>query len=109
MHFNNEIVVLVTWVDYIRTFTWDKKLEMLVKSQLGGQGRSLPPKRHVCFLNFSRNLELGMTVVFHFAFAGKMPTVVSPELYRGRYLEAMDRYFLTVPDRWTGLGKNVDS
>ncbi|XP_064646018.1 1-phosphatidylinositol 3-phosphate 5-kinase-like isoform X3 [Lineus longissimus] len=65
-------------IDYIRTFTWDKKLEMVVKSTglLGGQG--------------------------------KMPTVVSPELYRTRFLEAMDRYFLLVPDQWSGLGRNVD-
>ncbi len=41
--------------------------------------------------------------------AGKMPTVVSPELYRSRFLEAMDRYFLLVPDRWAGLGNGVDS
>ena len=41
-------------------------------------------------------------------YLGKMPTVVSPELYRSRFLEAMDRYFLHVPDRWTGLGSNVD-
>ncbi|XP_078620497.1 1-phosphatidylinositol 3-phosphate 5-kinase-like isoform X13 [Branchiostoma floridae x Branchiostoma japonicum] len=67
----NELVVGI--IDYIRTFTWDKKLEMVVKSSgiLGGQG--------------------------------KMPTVVSPELYRTRFCEAMDRYFLVVPDRWTGL------
>uniref|UniRef100_A0A6Q2YLJ5 1-phosphatidylinositol 3-phosphate 5-kinase n=1 Tax=Esox lucius TaxID=8010 RepID=A0A6Q2YLJ5_ESOLU len=63
-------------IDYIRTFTWDKKLEMVVKSSgiLGGQG--------------------------------KMPTVVSPELYRARFCEAMDKYFLMVPDHWTGLGVN---
>lgn len=35
-----------------------------------------------------------------------MPTVVSPELYRTRFCEAMDKYFLMVPDRWTGLGLN---
>ncbi|XP_041374474.1 1-phosphatidylinositol 3-phosphate 5-kinase-like isoform X2 [Gigantopelta aegis] len=67
-----ELVVGI--IDYIRTFTWDKKLEMVVKSQIsmiGGQG--------------------------------KMPTVVSPQLYRGRFLEAMDRYFLHVPDEWSGL------
>jgi len=59
--------------DYIRTFTWDKRLETFVKSSgiLGGQG--------------------------------KMPTVVSPELYRTRFCEAMNRYFLGVPDKWTGL------
>uniref|UniRef100_A0A8C0F8F6 1-phosphatidylinositol 3-phosphate 5-kinase n=1 Tax=Bubo bubo TaxID=30461 RepID=A0A8C0F8F6_BUBBB len=36
----------------------------------------------------------------------KMPTVVSPELYRTRFCEAMDKYFLMVPDHWTGLGLN---
>ncbi|XP_073711341.1 1-phosphatidylinositol 3-phosphate 5-kinase isoform X5 [Misgurnus anguillicaudatus] len=70
----DELVVGI--IDYIRTFTWDKKLEMVVKSTgiLGGQG--------------------------------KMPTVVSPELYRARFCEAMDKYFLMVPDHWTGLGLN---
>lgn len=70
----NELVVGI--IDYIRTFTWDKKLEMVVKSTgiLGGQG--------------------------------KMPTVVSPELYRTRFCEAMDKYFLMVPDHWTGLDLN---
>ncbi|XP_058890048.1 1-phosphatidylinositol 3-phosphate 5-kinase-like isoform X2 [Acipenser ruthenus] len=70
----DELVVGI--IDYIRTFTWDKKLEMVVKSTgiLGGQG--------------------------------KMPTVVSPELYRTRFCEAMDKYFLMVPDHWTGLGVN---
>lgn len=65
-------------VDFIRTFTWDKKLEMYVKASgiLGGQGR--------------------------------MPTVVSPELYRTRFTEAMHRYFLMVPDKWTGLGSDLD-
>ncbi|RXM34146.1 1-phosphatidylinositol 3-phosphate 5-kinase [Acipenser ruthenus] len=60
----DELVVGI--IDYIRTFTWDKKLEMVVKSTgiLGGQG--------------------------------KMPTVVSPELYRTRFCEAMDKYFLMV-------------
>ncbi|XP_005999773.1 1-phosphatidylinositol 3-phosphate 5-kinase [Latimeria chalumnae] len=70
----DELVVGI--IDYIRTFTWDKKLEMVVKSTgiLGGQG--------------------------------KMPTVVSPELYRTRFCEAMDKYFLMVPDHWTGMGLN---
>ncbi|XP_055021773.1 1-phosphatidylinositol 3-phosphate 5-kinase isoform X2 [Boleophthalmus pectinirostris] len=65
--------LVVGIIDYIRTFTWDKRLEMVVKS-MGGQG--------------------------------KMPTVVSPELYRARFCEAMDKYFLMVPDHWTGLGIN---
>lgn len=72
----NELVVGI--IDYIRTFTWDKKLETMVKSSgiLGGQG--------------------------------KLPTVVSPVLYRARFIAAMHRYFLPVPDRWTGLGKGLD-
>ncbi|XP_012269678.2 1-phosphatidylinositol 3-phosphate 5-kinase [Athalia rosae] len=66
-------------IDYIRTFTWDKKLETMVKKSgiLGGQG--------------------------------KLPTIVSPEEYRERFIAAMHRYFLPVPDRWTGLGQGVES
>ncbi|KAL6074599.1 hypothetical protein STEG23_028664, partial [Scotinomys teguina] len=39
---SNELVVGI--IDYIRTFTWDKKLEMVVKSTgiLGGQGEAKP-------------------------------------------------------------------
>ncbi|XP_046543785.1 LOW QUALITY PROTEIN: 1-phosphatidylinositol 3-phosphate 5-kinase-like [Haliotis rubra] len=72
-----ELVVGI--IDYIRTFTWDKKLEMLVKSQIGIIGGQ-----------------------------GKTPTVVSPQLYRSRFLEAMNHYlkvytdvFLHVPDQWS--------
>ena len=64
--------------DYIRTFTWDKRLETMVKSTgiLGGQG--------------------------------KLPTVVDPELYRQRFACAMHQYFLSVPDRWTDLSKPLE-
>lgn len=67
------LLVCVFSSDFIRTFTWDKKLEMYVKSTgiLGGQG--------------------------------KMPTVVSPQLYRERFCEAMQRYFLMIPNKWMGL------
>jgi len=49
--------------DYIRTYTWDKKLESWVKETgiLGG--------------------------------GGKEPTILSPKQYRARFKEAMDRYF----------------
>jgi len=72
----SELVVGI--IDYIRTYTWDKKLENYVKSTgiLGGQG--------------------------------KMPTVVSPDLYRTRFTEAMQRYFLMVPDKWTGFGADLN-
>ncbi|KAG2206732.1 hypothetical protein INT47_003674, partial [Mucor saturninus] len=63
-----ELVVGI--VDFIRTFTWDKKLESWVKESgiLGG--------------------------------GGKGPTIVSPRQYRIRFREAMERYFLMVPDYW---------
>ena len=61
----NEFVVGI--IDYIRPFTWDKKLESVVKS-VGSQG--------------------------------KLPTIVQPDLYRIRFCEAMDQYFLCVPDKW---------
>ncbi|KAL0066579.1 Mitochondrial distribution and morphology protein 12 [Marasmius tenuissimus] len=65
---NNELVVGI--VDYIRTYTWDKKLESWVKESAfmgGGRGE---------------------------------PTIVSPKQYRQRFISAMERYFPLVPDRW---------
>ncbi|KZT08628.1 uncharacterized protein LAESUDRAFT_757348 [Laetiporus sulphureus 93-53] len=65
----NELVVGI--VDYIRTYTWDKKLESWVKDSafLGGANRG-------------------------------EPTIISPRQYRQRFLSAMERYFPLVPDRW---------
>lgn len=64
--------------DYIRTFTWDKKIETMVKKSglLGGQG--------------------------------KLPTIISPEEYKNRFVAAMNLYFLSVPNRWTGLAKGFE-
>ncbi|XP_071531520.1 1-phosphatidylinositol 3-phosphate 5-kinase isoform X2 [Panulirus ornatus] len=72
----NELIIGI--IDYIRTFTWDKKLETIIKGSVLGGG------------------------------AGKLPTVVSPEVYRTRFCHAMDRYFLLTPDRWTCLGLGID-
>lgn len=55
----------------MRTFTWDKKLESWVK-------------------------ESGLL-----GGGGKEPTIISPKQYRLRFREAMERYFLMVPDFWT--------
>ncbi|KAG8884991.1 1-phosphatidylinositol-3-phosphate 5-kinase [Tulasnella sp. 331] len=65
----NEIVVGI--VDYIRTYTWDKKLESWVKETtfLGGSGKG-------------------------------EPTIVTPKQYKTRFRNAMERYFILVPDRW---------
>lgn len=66
----NELVVGI--VDYVRTYTLDKKLETWVKESgfLGGAGKG-------------------------------EPTVVTPRLYRQRFVSAMERYFPLVPDRWS--------
>ncbi|KAF7727960.1 1-phosphatidylinositol-3-phosphate 5-kinase [Apophysomyces ossiformis] len=71
----HELVVGI--VDFMRTFTWDKKLESWVKESgiLGG--------------------------------GGKEPTIVSPRQYRIRFREAMERYFLMVPDLWALSRQNV--
>ncbi|KAG0169204.1 1-phosphatidylinositol-3-phosphate 5-kinase [Apophysomyces sp. BC1034] len=70
-----ELVVGI--VDFMRTFTWDKKLESWVKESgiLGG--------------------------------GGKEPTIVSPRQYRIRFREAMERYFLMVPDLWALSRQNI--
>ncbi|KAJ1901154.1 Mitochondrial distribution and morphology protein 12 [Kickxella alabastrina] len=68
---SKELVVGI--VDFIRTFTWDKKLESWVKEAgiLGG--------------------------------GGKGPTIVSPKQYKTRFREAMERYFLMVPDKYFAM------
>ncbi|KAH9858260.1 hypothetical protein C2E23DRAFT_880897 [Lenzites betulinus] len=66
---NNELVVGI--VDYIRTYTWDKKLESWVKD--------------TAFLGGANKGE---------------PTIIGPKQYRHRFLSAMERYFPLVPDRW---------
>ncbi|TFY83433.1 hypothetical protein EWM64_g586 [Hericium alpestre] len=65
----NELVIGI--VDYVRTYTWDKKLESWVKEStfLGGGGKG-------------------------------EPTIVTPKQYRQRFTSAMERYFPLVPDRW---------
>ncbi|KAI9335050.1 hypothetical protein BD770DRAFT_477411 [Pilaira anomala] len=66
---SNEIIVGI--VDFIRTFTWDKKLESWVKeSGMLGGGK-------------------------------KDPTIVSPRMYRRRFRSAIDLYFCMIPDFWT--------
>ena len=59
-------------IDWLRTFTWDKKVENWVKgNNLIGGGKK-----------------------------GKDPTIVTPKQYRTRFREAMERYILEVPDYW---------
>lgn len=61
--------------DYIRTFTWEKKLENFVKDNaLLGGGTTL-----------SSGKDTG-------------PTIVTPKQYKTRFRDAMDGYFLLVRD-----------
>lgn len=71
---NRELVVGL--IDYMRTFTWDKRIEYILKWTVGA-GTSQG--------------------------ASRQPTVVSPEVYRSRFLQAMHHYFLESPDQWHDL------
>jgi len=74
----NELVVGI--VDYVRTYTWDKKLESWVKEStylvggmgVGGRGKG------------KGNAE---------GAEWQQPTIVTPKMYRQRFLSAMERYF----------------
>lgn len=57
--------LVVGIIDYIRSYTWDKKLESAVKSSISGK---------------------------------EPPTIVKPELYKERFLNRMNQYFLPVPN-----------
>uniref|UniRef100_A0A182P8S8 1-phosphatidylinositol-3-phosphate 5-kinase n=1 Tax=Anopheles epiroticus TaxID=199890 RepID=A0A182P8S8_9DIPT len=72
---SSEKNLVIGIIDYIRTYTLDKKFESMIKQSglMGGHG--------------------------------KLPTVVSPKMYKSRFIVAMERYFLCVPDRWEGLSK----
>ncbi|EJD52194.1 hypothetical protein AURDEDRAFT_181710 [Auricularia subglabra TFB-10046 SS5] len=65
-----ELVVGI--VDFVRTYTWDKRLENLIKDTpiLAGLGNK------------------------------NEPTIVTPKSYKSRFRAAMERYFALVPDRW---------
>ncbi|KAK6465031.1 hypothetical protein DFJ63DRAFT_300934 [Scheffersomyces coipomensis] len=65
--------IYVGIIDWLRTFTWDKRVENWVKGN---------------------NLMIGGKTL------KKDPTIVTPKQYRIRFREAMDRYILEVPDIW---------
>ena len=69
---NNLLIVGI--IDYIRKYTIDKKVESFIKQVVD---------------------------------QSKLPTIVSPHVYKNRFIEAMDRYFLPVPDRWQDLMNNA--
>ncbi|CAE7226835.1 unnamed protein product [Rhizoctonia solani] len=65
--------------DFIRTYTWDKKFENLVKEKvLGGANK------------------------------GEGPTIVTPKLYKERFRAAMEQYFPLLPDRWMKIRDSPD-
>jgi 1-phosphatidylinositol-3-phosphate 5-kinase len=72
----HELVVGI--VDYIRQYTWDKKLESWVKDS--------------AFLGAAKG----------------EPTIITPKQYRHRFLKAIERYFPFVPDRWMKQNEALD-
>jgi len=66
-------LVTVGIIDFIRQYTWDKHLETWVKSS-GIMGGK-----------------------------GKIPTVISPKQYKSRFREAMNIYFVMVPNKYTNF------
>jgi hypothetical protein len=67
--------LVVGIIDYIRQYTWDKSVETWVKSAT---------------IMGSKN---------------EIPTIISPKDYKLRFREAMNRYFVLIPDKFTGLLK----
>ena len=69
----NELVIGI--IDYLRTYTWDKRVESFVKETaiLGGGGKG-------------------------------EPTIITPRQYRMRFLSFLDRYFWMTPDPWVPDG-----
>ncbi|WFD34769.1 1-phosphatidylinositol-3-phosphate 5-kinase [Malassezia cuniculi] len=65
----NEMVIGI--IDFVRTYTWDKRVESFVKETaiLGGGGRG-------------------------------EPTIITPRQYRLRFLGFLDKVFLLTPDAW---------
>lgn len=69
----NELVIGI--IDYLRTYTWDKRVESFVKETaiLGGGGKG-------------------------------EPTIITPRQYRMRFLTFLDRHVLMTPDPWMQPG-----
>ncbi|CCO29931.1 1-phosphatidylinositol-3-phosphate 5-kinase [Rhizoctonia solani AG-1 IB] len=74
----NELVIGI--VDFIRTYTWDKKVENLMKEAvLVGTNKS------------------------------EGPTIVTPKQYKERFRAAMEQYFPLLPDRWMKIRDSPDT
>jgi hypothetical protein len=108
MHHVQLQTLVVGIIDYIRTFTWDKRLEMWIKSSglMGGSGNLptvvSPSTPGVCMWCPYRSpiRLLGPKPHLHSIVAHRhtsCPAVV----YKTRFTDAMNRYFLMVPDPWT--------
>lgn len=79
-------------VDYMRTYTLDKKFESWVGALLNASCTKL----YVL-------LQVKIVAVP----GGHLPTVISPELYCTRFSEAIETYFAVAPDQWAGLAHGI--
>ena len=59
--------------------------------------------------DFVRPFTFDKRIEMYLKKAGRsvLPTVVYPDLYRKRFMDAMERYFAAVPEKWTGLGADI--
>ena len=92
-------------VDILRTWTWDKKLEMIVKkSGILGNNKEVsrayrPVSRMFYFFFGCTNQTLGSYKQIAIAWS-QQPTVLSPREYCDRFRKALNDYLVVVPDRW---------
>lgn len=61
--------LIIGLIDYLRKFTLDKRLEMIIKQTITSA-------------------------------QGPMPTILTPDLYRERFLYQLHSYFPLLPDQW---------
>lgn len=71
---NSKMEIKMAIIDYLRKYTWDKRLESAVKSKIMIATSS-----------------------------GRTPTIISPVEYRMRFMDAIKLYFFPTPGKWDYL------
>ena len=99
----------VTWVFWRRmTSALDKVSErrtMKYTKQMERVGKSLPVRTLCDVFGMQARLRV-LTQLSHvrrMAVGTEAPTIIQPPLYKARFTNAMERYFTTVPSKWTSI------